>query len=57
VEELRDRLLAEELLGWACYFEIKRDAEKEQLEKAKQKSGSETATPRSKRTMGSRGKR
>jgi hypothetical protein len=35
VEELRDALLAEELTSWAAFFEMRAEAEKESIERAK----------------------
>ena len=52
VEELRERMDAEELLHWACYFEIK--AERQEKAIAEAKGGAKKGSDPEKRTMGSR---
>lgn len=44
VEELRDRMLAEELTEWAAYFELVAEAEKEAYSKARKDSQTESQT-------------
>lgn len=58
VNELEDRLLAEELLGWVSYYELQREAEEKAAEDAKKKAktGHDDDVPRGRgggRTMGS----
>ncbi len=58
VDELEDRLLAEELLGWVSYYELQREAEEKAAEDAKKRAKNpDGETPRGRgggRTMGSK---
>lgn len=59
VEELKDRMLGEELMAWIAYFEIVREAEEKAMDEAKKDAETKAASSgrrapgRDARTMGS----